>query len=82
MACLGIPALVIVRAPNQWRNAELLDRTGAAVCLGAVETLAPEVAAARFDELADPRRRERMRQRARDLVDGGGARRVAEELLR
>ncbi len=77
LAYLGVPSLLLVLAENQRPLAEWLDHHGVGVNLGSPQALAPD---ALMDELtnllADPKRRQKMARRARDLVDGDGAARV------
>lgn len=81
LACLGVPALVIVMADNQRRNVEGLAAAGITVSLGehaAVTPAAVETAVARL--LHDADRRRRMADRGQALVDGRGVERVVAEI--
>jgi UDP-2,4-diacetamido-2,4,6-trideoxy-beta-L-altropyranose hydrolase len=79
LACLGVPALIIVIADNQRAVARAAENAGAALVLGESDHLDPRSLAAAVAALAaDPQRRQRMRQAGRNLVDGRGADRVAD----
>jgi UDP-2,4-diacetamido-2,4,6-trideoxy-beta-L-altropyranose hydrolase len=75
LAFMGLPALLLVAAENQRRA------VGAFVAAGVAEAVAdpdPAIIAERVGALANERRaREEMSRRGRELVDGGGAARVA-----
>lgn len=83
LACVGLPAVLLVIAENQRANANELAAAGFAVNLGwhcdvSVERLASEV-----DGLINCRsRRARMSRRGKTLVDGYGADRVAVALIK
>lgn len=74
----GRPTIVVVLAENQRAQAELAARVGAAVLVDPPEPRA--VAEAVGDLARDPHRRAHLAKTARELVDGQGARRVAEEM--
>lgn len=81
LACVGVPALVIVMADNQRRNAEGLAAAGITVSLGehaAVTPAAVETTVACL--LHDADRRRRMADRGQALVDGRGVERVVAEI--
>ena len=81
LACLGVPALLLIIAENQRRNAESFARHGLAQTLGWHEHIAPEnVTAAAQRLLNDPQKLSEMKTAGRNLVDGLGAQRVAEEI--
>lgn len=74
----GKPTIVLVLAENQRAQAELAARADAAILVDPPE---PRAVASAVAELArDPHRRAHLAKTARELVDGQGARRVAEEL--
>ncbi|MBI2182889.1 MAG: UDP-2,4-diacetamido-2,4,6-trideoxy-beta-L-altropyranose hydrolase [Deltaproteobacteria bacterium] len=82
LACLGLPALIVIMAENQRRSAEELDALEVAQNLGwheavSVERLAAAVPVLQHDSL----RRLRMSEQGRTLVDGRGAERVAQALF-
>lgn len=81
LACLGVPTMIVERAPNQRHNAEILAREGAALDLGPVEGLQTGALAPVVSRLEDPAARRSMRRRARAFIDGRGAQRVAQEIL-
>lgn len=77
LAC-GRPTIVLVLAENQRAQAELAARAEAAVLVDPPEPRAVADAAAALT--ADPQRQEHLASAARELVDGQGARRVADEV--
>ncbi len=81
MACLGLPALVMVVADNQRQIAQYLDDENLAQNLGSRSKLSPLSLRAALLALADdPEERARMSARGQALVDGAGARRVVEAM--
>lgn len=79
---LGVPSISVVTADNQGLAIEGAARRGATIDAGAIGELSPEKLAGTIAELADDRAaRAAMATRGRELVDGRGARRVAEALL-
>jgi UDP-2,4-diacetamido-2,4,6-trideoxy-beta-L-altropyranose hydrolase len=76
-ACVGIPAVINDAVTNQSAQAAALARVGCAVVVDA-DDLAPEC----LKLLDDPARCDAMGDRGRALVDGRGALRVAEAVLR
>jgi UDP-2,4-diacetamido-2,4,6-trideoxy-beta-L-altropyranose hydrolase len=82
MACLGLPAILIVTADNQAPIAASLHAAGVALNLGRPgRTLESRVAAAAKGLLADAAARREMRRRGRRLIDGRGAERIAGALM-
>lgn len=82
LAHLGVPAVLLVLADNQACNAAGLERAGCAVSLGDVARLSGhELRETLTALLADPARRARMGAVGRALVDGGGAARVAAQVI-
>jgi RimJ/RimL family protein N-acetyltransferase len=78
LAFMGLPSAVIVLADNQRPVACALGEAGVALNLGGHEELAPQTIAPALESLAlSPTEREAMSAKARMLVDGQGARRVA-----
>src|SRR3990172_152381 len=74
IACLGLPALVVIMAENQRRIAEELDAIEVVQNLGWHDDVSVERLAAAVNVLQhDSSRRLRMSERGRTLVDGGGA---------
>lgn len=84
LAAAGTPAIVVGMSDNQRANVEGFGRAGAALAAGwADEPGLREGLAAALRRLVDDRDlRARVAARARDLVDGQGALRVAREILR
>ena len=78
LCLLGLPALLIDVAENQKAVARELERLGCAIHLGSREEVtAGKIANQLAKLLESPELRRRLSQRSRELVDGGGARRVA-----
>lgn len=74
----GLPSIVIAIAENQVPVARSLASAGAAVDLGSAGSVGVDDVAAAVHSLAgDADRRSEMSRRSRELVDGLGARRVA-----
>jgi RimJ/RimL family protein N-acetyltransferase len=83
LACLGVPAILLVIVPDQQPNAEGLDASGAAENAGDAAQATADELAKRLDALCrDPERRRDMSERARHVVDGAGAERVVSFLAR
>jgi UDP-2,4-diacetamido-2,4,6-trideoxy-beta-L-altropyranose hydrolase len=83
LACIGIPMVVIQIAENQKSGAEAIATAGAAVNLGWCERFSDSDVAEALDELLrDPKRRAAMSNGGRSLIDGKGADRVVETLMR
>lgn len=81
-ACLGLPALAIVCADNQKAPAETGACSGAAIDLGWKDEVTEDAIARALTALrADPEKLQRMSRAGMALVDGEGARRVAEAML-
>ena len=79
---MGLPAVVIVLADNQSCIAAAMHAAGVAESLGWHADLeAGAIASAMAALASDAVRRGRMRATGQSLVDGAGARRVAEFLL-
>ncbi|MCW5300591.1 UDP-2,4-diacetamido-2,4,6-trideoxy-beta-L-altropyranose hydrolase [Herbaspirillum lusitanum] len=82
-AYMGLPCLVVVLAENQCAVAESMEAADAARSLGWGDRLDVVCVAEELKKLAlDAPAREKMQARGRALVDGAGARRVVEEMLR
>jgi UDP-2,4-diacetamido-2,4,6-trideoxy-beta-L-altropyranose hydrolase len=80
--CLGLPALVISIAENQVPASRDLDADGVIQYLGSQDVLTGEDIRSAVRALLDaPARRQAMSEQGRRLVDGLGARRVAEAML-
>ncbi|HOG16796.1 MAG TPA: UDP-2,4-diacetamido-2,4,6-trideoxy-beta-L-altropyranose hydrolase [Syntrophales bacterium] len=83
MACLGLPALLVVAADNQAPIAASLHEAGIALNLGRPDrTLASRIAAAAEGLLNDAAARREMRRRGRKLIDGRGAERIVRTLMK
>jgi spore coat polysaccharide biosynthesis predicted glycosyltransferase SpsG len=82
LAHLGVPAVLVVLADNQAGNAAGLEAAGFAISLGDAARLSGgALREALAAVLTDPGRRARMAAVGRRLVDGGGAERVAAEVM-
>lgn len=78
MCLLGLPALLISVAENQYALAQELNNRGCAIHLGKPQDLSAEQIASQLKRLLDSSEiRSSLSQRARRLVDGNGAQRVA-----
>ena len=78
--CLGLPAIILVLAENQTRNAQHLARLGAAEFLPERD---PSALAAAIRRLAaDADARVEMSRAAAALTDGKGAQRLADQLMK
>ncbi|MBA1242125.1 UDP-2,4-diacetamido-2,4,6-trideoxy-beta-L-altropyranose hydrolase [Pseudomonas japonica] len=81
-AALGVPSLCVAVADNQVKNAEALAREGAHVYLGEASSVSVSALSAAIALLiANAPLRHSLAERARRLVDGRGAQRVATCLL-
>jgi UDP-2,4-diacetamido-2,4,6-trideoxy-beta-L-altropyranose hydrolase len=77
MCLLGLPALLISVAENQYALARELNNRGCAIHLGKPQDLSAEQVASQLERLLDSIEiRSSLSQRARQLVDGNGAQRV------
>ena len=82
LACLGLPALIVIMAENQRGIAEELDAIEVVQNLGWHDDVSVERLAAAVNVLQhDTSRRLRMSEQGRALVDGWGAERVAQVLF-
>jgi len=81
-AALGLPTLMICLADNQRENIKAWDHLGVSVDLGDASKLVTVDFIRRFLALAeDENGRREMSRRGREIVDGRGAERVAEQIL-
>lgn len=82
-AFMGLPALILVTTDNQKDNAEKLNDRGVAINLGAHSKVSAEdISVVLSSLLQDALHRKEMSRKGRKLVDGYGASRVVQELLR
>jgi len=82
LTLLGIPAVYLCLTEDHLESAMALCQEGVATCLGINEGV--EIANISNEVkqlLANPSRRERMTQRAKRLIDGFGARRIANLMI-
>ncbi len=80
--CLGLPSMVLVLADNQKTFIEKLDRDGIVLNVGWFEGVTPSTIAEMIEKLIiDKTRLIDMSKRSMEIVDGEGAKRVAEEML-
>jgi UDP-2,4-diacetamido-2,4,6-trideoxy-beta-L-altropyranose hydrolase len=79
LCCLGLPMIVLLTSPDQRFNGPALEKNGCALSLGEwnEETGGEKLADSVKRLLGNPERRAAMSSRARELVDGQGAARVA-----
>jgi UDP-2,4-diacetamido-2,4,6-trideoxy-beta-L-altropyranose hydrolase len=83
LACLGLPAVILVTAANQKAIARNLGAAGAVMNLGWHQAVSCDRIATVLDGLfRSPVRRSLMSQKGKALVDGKGAGRVADALWR
>jgi UDP-2,4-diacetamido-2,4,6-trideoxy-beta-L-altropyranose hydrolase len=81
--CMGLPSLVILLADNQRFVAETLRNAGAIRVIGDLDSVTPERIAAALGSFAqDGEERVRCSRRASSVVDGGGADRVCQAIVR
>jgi len=82
MCLLGLPALVVDLAKNQFPVAQRLDELGVACHIGSSRDCSAAKIASKLTELlASSETRSRMCSRGRELVDGRGASRVCAAML-
>jgi UDP-2,4-diacetamido-2,4,6-trideoxy-beta-L-altropyranose hydrolase len=83
LAIMQVPMFLIAMARNHERTVEAYGQARAALAAGWFETLARESLAASLRALiGDPRLRKELVENARRMVDGRGAQRVVEAMLR
>ena len=83
LVSMKVPALIFILAENQAGLAKALDAFGAARCLGRPGDLnREEIADAIWRLMHDEEARQRMNKRGEVLIDGRGAERVLEIMLR
>lgn len=84
LAATATPTVIVCLADNQRPNAEGFERAGAALSGGAAGAadLGPQLEAALGRLVEDSALRASLGRRSRDLVDGRGALRVAQEIAR
>jgi len=82
LAAAGLPAIALCITPDHVEAAALFARNGTLISAGLYSSVAPQVLVNMVHELlADPRRRMQMARAGQALVDGVGARRVADLLV-
>ncbi len=82
LAFMGVPTILVTVADNQRSNARACAKLEIALNLGDLAQASPvQLAAAVRELIADSGRRTRMTHKARTLVDGLGAERVAARLI-
>ncbi|MEI7606001.1 MAG: NTP transferase domain-containing protein [Rhodospirillaceae bacterium] len=83
LAATGVPAILLGLDADHVRSASFLAEAGAALCLGVAGEENDEILGRAIAGLAaDSGRRSRMSAAGRALIDGLGARRIAERLAR
>ena len=80
-ACCGLPMILMTIADNQTIQAISWERRGAALNLGELSAVEPEILASTFAQvLADVEKKTSMSVAGSELVDGLGAQRVAQSI--
>ncbi len=83
LAAMGTPGVVLALGPDQQRNAAAMEAEGTLTSLGlgsnASEGMVADAVAALMEDL---QRRQAMSRRGQEVVDGKGAERVADAVLR
>jgi len=83
IAFMGLPALSIIRADNQYRVVKELEKAGAVTSIGWQKNLTSTKVASKIEKMAlDLETRTEMSKNAKSIVDGYGAQRVIAELER
>ncbi len=82
LAACGVPSVSVILAEDQRRLAEKMHKAGATYNLGWLQALDRDALFSALRALESEAAREQMRAACLGLVDGYGARRVAEELIR
>jgi spore coat polysaccharide biosynthesis predicted glycosyltransferase SpsG len=81
LACVGVPALIILQDPGQRMTAQRLEEEGAAIYLGSYEHLADQALQEAVATLAaDAAERRAMARCGRNLIDGRGPDRIVTAL--
>jgi UDP-2,4-diacetamido-2,4,6-trideoxy-beta-L-altropyranose hydrolase len=79
---LGLPAILIDLAENQYPIAQELDRRGCGIHLGSTSNVSPETIAGKLEWLLlSPEVRKALSGQAQELVDGEGAMRVLSAIV-
>jgi UDP-2,4-diacetamido-2,4,6-trideoxy-beta-L-altropyranose hydrolase len=80
---VGLPSILVTLAENQRSNCERAQELGAALHLGAAETLTQAAMSAAIEQLLnDTELWKQMSENAAQLVDGQGSQRVIEAILK
>lgn len=83
LAYIGVPALTFILAANQQPSSRLLAEKGVINCLGRLVDLSDEEITAAIRELVEDKdMRARMVTKGKALIDGQGAQRVADAMLK
>ena len=78
----GLPALLIIVAENQRQNADMAAKLGCGINLGNIEAIEKEAFLSALEELYFNRNlRQSMSRKGQSLIDGNGAKRLAERLV-
>jgi spore coat polysaccharide biosynthesis predicted glycosyltransferase SpsG len=81
-ACCGLPSLLFPPTKEHLLCAEIFSSYGASINMGLVRDLSPSMIKEKIEKVCkDYNLRLRMSQKAMNIVDGNGARRVAEIIL-
>jgi spore coat polysaccharide biosynthesis predicted glycosyltransferase SpsG len=82
LAALGVPMVIGSAVPVEALPVEAMAKAGAALSLGALSGVGPEVMAGTLDRLiGDAATREALSHKARALIDGAGADRVIDAMI-
>lgn len=80
---LGVPMIIIATVADQVKTAAEFDRIGAARFLGQSEDLTSEMTANKISNFWIAKEyRQILSNRAKHLIDGNGAKRVVEQMLK
>jgi len=83
MAFMGLPSVMIATAPDQGMHSQKLQQKGSVIYLGKNTNVTREqISSVVISLLTDARKRKKMSQIGQKLIDGKGAFRVAEHMIR
>jgi UDP-2,4-diacetamido-2,4,6-trideoxy-beta-L-altropyranose hydrolase len=83
LAATGTPGLTIIQAENQIANAKTMEKYGTIKIIGKVNEISEEKIRSVFKELAaDFKKRKKMSEKGRELIDGKGSSRVASIIIK
>src|SRR5690606_17134741 len=83
LACIGVPQVILSLTRDHARAAGVFEREGIAIHMGQYTDVQLDALAAGVERLLrDPALRERMSKKARSLLDGQGAKNIAQIVLK